>query len=97
METFANAPSPLWCQWSAGACALEDRPGSLTLSSRGMQAASNFESDCLMPSWQVGDHLKGEKMGVVSSALTRGRGSRQRVQLEMQMDQKERDLKPPEL
>lgn len=76
---------------------MEDRPGSLTLSSRGMQAARNLESDCVMPSWQVGDHLKGEKLGVVSSALTRGRGSRQSVQLELQMDQKERDLRPLEL
>lgn len=75
----------------------EHRPVSLTLSSRGIQAARNYESDCLIPSWQVGDHLKGEKLGVASSAPTRDRGSRQHVQLELQMDQEESVHEPPEL
>lgn len=44
----------------------------------------------------MGGHLKGQKLGVVSGALTGGKGSRQHVQLELQMNQMEREHKPPE-
>jgi len=38
----------------------------------------------------------GQKLGAVSSALTRDKGSRQHVQLELQVNQMERDHRLPE-
>lgn len=75
VEHFANVPDPPWFQWPFSTCVLEGHQAvSLTLTSKGKQAASNFESGSLMAFWESGRSPEGTEIGCSEQCSYRRQG-----------------------